>query len=151
MKSIRLCLGAVLVLACGCSAEGTSRTELAPPPAPEPVKAVARCGAGGNGFNVAGLTAVVAGTDNEFISASARQFARIKPGVKVSTSKDKDGAPAVAMMINNNSADFTCRCPTGCGGSCALELDANDPTYIACIGDCEDGDVCCSGCGLFKN
>ena len=138
---------AVFGMACGRGPGDTPapQQDVAPP------QVAARCG-GSGGFDVLGLTAVVSGTDNELLTASSRQFAHVKPGVEVKPEYDPSGTVVgVMLMANQSSGDFTCRCPDGCGGSCALVLDASDPTYIACEGDCTDGDVCCFGCGLFSN
>ena len=144
MKRTLLLILAAALLACGRPDAPTS----APPAQPA---AVARCG-GTGGFQVGGLTAVTAGMDDQFLTATARQAVKVKPGVEVKPQLDAKGVPvAVTLRMAQQSADYTCRCPDGCGGSCSLVLDSTDPDFIECVGDCSDGDVCCFGCGLFKN
>jgi hypothetical protein len=142
------CLLLAILLLFGCS----SREASAPPPAQEPpAQAAARCG-GSGGFDVSGLTAVLADAESPHYTAVARQAVKIKPGVEVKPKLDEKGATVVVTLaLNNSSADLTCRCPDGCGGSCSLILDASDPDFVECVGDCRDGDVCCFGCGLYQN
>jgi hypothetical protein len=107
-----------------------------------------RCG--GGGLNTQGLTAVKAGTDNEFFTATARQSIKIKPGVEIKPEKDSSGKlVSVRMIALQNSTTTTCGCPGGCSGSCSLILSSIDPTFIDCVGDCTQENACCFGCGLF--
>ena len=127
-------LATVLVLAGGCRRSSQ--------------QAALRCG--GGGLDLRGLTTVVAGADNEFFTATARQSIKIKPGVDVKAETDSNGKiVALRMVARQNTTTTVCGCPAGCSGSCSLVLDSNDPKFADCVGDCVQENACCFGCGLY--
>src|SRR5688500_7542506 len=104
-------LGCVFVLILTVSCHSTGRRTSTSVTTQEGTKqdALARCGIspGLNG-------AIAVGTDNQFLTAIARQTIKIKADVEIKT--DARGKK-LTLMAKDNSLDMTCRCPSGCAES----------------------------------
>jgi hypothetical protein len=147
MRMSILGIAVVLVLAVGCQSVGQ---------APQLTKqeALSRCG----GISP-GSGAIVAGTDNEYFTASSRQSIKIKPGIEIKTAAGADsmatadqagkGHALTLIGRDNASVNLDCRCPAGCGESgdgCAYIVVIGSRDAF-CVGDCENPTGCCFGCG----
>jgi len=135
MRMKVLGLAFLLVLVGGCQSTGK--------PALSKQEALARCG---------GITqgAIVAGTDNEFFTATSRQSIKIKPSVEIKSVADRDGKPHTLTLVSrDNSLTLNCRCPAGCGesGDGCVYIVVEGSRDAFCVGDCETDTGCCFGCG----
>jgi len=108
---------------------------------------MAKCGAIPPGLS----GAVVAGTDNEFFTATSRQSIKIKQGVQTASKAGPDGKPHTLILTSKaRSQAFPCSCPGGCdrpGPYGCILVQTPDVAY--CEGDCEMETGCCLGCGFW--
>ncbi len=136
MRMTFLGLAFMVLLAGGCQLSGQQPLSKQ--------EALSRCG----GVSTPG--AIVAGTDNQFFTASSRQTLKIKPGVDIKTGAGPDGKVHTLTLISrDNSINLDCRCPSGCsesGDGCVPIVVIGSRDAI-CAGDCETAGGCCFGCG----
>jgi hypothetical protein len=144
MRITILGLAIVAVLSCACQPAGN--------PSQSTQQAAPRCVGGAP----SGFDAVVAGTDNQFFTATSRQGIKIKPGVEVKTELGPDGkAASLTLSRDNNQSSISCQCPAGCSrddGSvleigCIQVVEEGPGGRAHCEGDCFKGESCCTGCG----
>lgn len=93
-----------------------------------------------------GFKGVVAGTDNEFFTATSRQVITLKPDVKIEAVK---GRTMTVVAKQKQGTTITCACPAGCSNpvDCVISQVPSGPGPISCSGDCTTSTSCCFGCG----
>jgi hypothetical protein len=109
--------------------------------------ALSRCGGGLPGSPGG---PIVAGTDNEFFTATSRQIIKIKPGIDIKGDAGQDGkGHKLTLKSRDNSVNVDCRCPSGCAetGDGCIYLIVEGSRNAICVGDCATETSCCFGCG----